>query len=466
MTIPTFVLGAVRTFVIALLAFPLHVISAEDLPRYKFEAGQELSYRIVYPRNEWDDDKGGRIIEYSSTLQWNIYVVRKNDDETWRFVFTNQWTGTSPQSPFDLYSDGYFDLAPDGRLVANETLPTGPSDITALFPPLPLSTESFATTWQSTSPVDGTQRTLRVLQKDVPSSTKECEIGEEARSVLNSVLERTEYREYAFDCEQGLVRRGTIALKQKFHRRPFDTTLPIEFASKRQLGSAELKQLDAESDRFVAASEQYLKLLNRALHRDVQDAENLLDKAESGLRQLATHSQLPLIATMVDHKLKVHGQNRAYYLSSAKDAARWLDKPAPEWRTTDLDGNPHALADYRGKVVVLDFWHRGCNWCIHGMPQVKQLVEDFKGRNVTILGINSDEDASDARFVIEKAQLNYLTLKNEQMRISRAHNVTAYPSVIVIDTKGVIRRVHVGYSPNLRRDTRALIDELLTTSGP
>ena len=82
-----------------------------------------------------------------------------------------------------------------------------------------------------------------------------------------------------------------------------------------------------------------------------------------------------------------------------------LDKPSPSWETTDFDGKKHAIRDYRGKVVVLDFWNTACASCLRAMPQVKQVVEDFKDKPVTVLGMNDDDNEDDARSVIEKMDL-------------------------------------------------------------
>ena len=87
-----------------------------------------------------------------------------------------------------------------------------------------------------------------------------------------------------------------------------------------------------------------------------------------------------------------------------------LNKTAATWTTTDLAGQKHSLEDYRGQVVALDFWYRGCGWCLRAMPQVKALADQFHGQPVVILGVNTDQKDADAQFVVDKLQLNYLTL--------------------------------------------------------
>ena len=156
-----------------------------------------------------------------------------------------------------------------------------------------------------------------------------------------------------------------------------------------------------------------------------------------------------------DHRLPV--------LTAVLAAAAAFGSLISEWQTTDLDGQPHALADYRGKVVVLDFWYRACGWCIRAMPQMKQLTDDFQDQSVAILGINSDRDLADARYVIDKMSLNYPTLKNGEGsdQISTLYKIHGWPTLVVIDKKGVLRHVHKGFHDGEEREIEKEIKELL-----
>jgi peroxiredoxin len=125
----------------------------------------------------------------------------------------------------------------------------------------------------------------------------------------------------------------------------------------------------------------------------------------------------------------------------------------------DLDGKAHALTDYKGKVVVLDFWYRGCGWCMRAMPQVNQLAEDFKGQPVAVLGMCTDRDEKDARLVADKMKLTYPVLRAEG--VPDKYKVQGFPTLVVIDQKGEVRDVHVGYSPALRDEVAKVIRGLL-----
>ena len=71
----------------------------------------------------------------------------------------------------------------------------------------------------------------------------------------------------------------------------------------------------------------------------------------------------------------------------------------------------------------MDFWYRGCGWCMYAMPQVKQLAEDYKDKPVVVLGMNTDRNEEDARFVVKELGLDVPADQSRgprQVRASRA----------------------------------------------
>jgi thiol-disulfide isomerase/thioredoxin len=172
----------------------------------------------------------------------------------------------------------------------------------------------------------------------------------------------------------------------------------------------------------------------------------------------------PALLAKAEDWLK-HGQEYTHFTESAylseveAEEREVLNKPAAQWETTDLEGERHSLTDYRGKVVVLDFWFRNCVPCIKAMPQIKEIGEQFRGKQVAILGMNIDPEEKDARFVVNKQNLNYPTLKAEGL--PEKYNVHSCPTLVIIDQQGVVRGWHVGYSANLREEVPKTINRLL-----
>ena len=89
----------------------------------------------------------------------------------------------------------------------------------------------------------------------------------------------------------------------------------------------------------------------------------------------------------------------------------WVDRP--DWDATDIAEDVQSLKQYRGKVILLDFWYRGCSSCIRTMPEIKRLAKHFEDEPVVVLGVNVDKRAEDAIDVIQKMQLAHPTIRGE-----------------------------------------------------
>jgi peroxiredoxin len=106
-----------------------------------------------------------------------------------------------------------------------------------------------------------------------------------------------------------------------------------------------------------------------------------------------------------------------------------------------------------------DFWYRGSGWCIRAMPQVKALAEEFKGQPVAVLGMKTDHDEKDAKFVVDELSLNYPVLKAEG--VPEKYSVRDFPTLIIVDQDGRVADIHVGYSPTLRAEVTKSVQKLL-----
>jgi thiol-disulfide isomerase/thioredoxin len=162
----------------------------------------------------------------------------------------------------------------------------------------------------------------------------------------------------------------------------------------------------------------------------------------------------------LDDSIKSYDRMASYVSGEAARRAKVVGHPAAEWEAADLKGKSHTLKEYRGKVVIMDFWYRGCGWCMRAMPQVKQLAAEFKGQPVVVLGMNTDRDEADAKFVVDKMKLDYQTLKIEQ-NLPEKYGVQGFPTLIIIDQQGKVHDMHVGYSPTLQREVGEIVRQLL-----
>jgi thiol-disulfide isomerase/thioredoxin len=132
------------------------------------------------------------------------------------------------------------------------------------------------------------------------------------------------------------------------------------------------------------------------------------------------------------------------------EAEAWLDamlnlavgKPAPEIDGVDADGKPLKLSNYRGKVVLLVFWGSWCSPCLALVPHERELAERYKGHPFTLLGVDCKDTREIARNTIQKEKITWPNWHDGDEAggpIATLYNVRSYPSMLVLDARGIIR---------------------------
>ena len=120
-------------------------------------------------------------------------------------------------------------------------------------------------------------------------------------------------------------------------------------------------------------------------------------------------------------------------------------KPAPEFSLKDSDGKVVHLSDYKGKVVLLDFWATWCGPCKIEIPWLKEFQRKFRDRGFEVIGVSMDEEGWQVvkPFVTELA-INYRIVIGDDSTAQLYGGVDALPTAFVIDREGKIAAVHVG----------------------
>lgn len=126
-----------------------------------------------------------------------------------------------------------------------------------------------------------------------------------------------------------------------------------------------------------------------------------------------------------------------------------LDRPAPDFELKDTHGKLFWLKDYRGRILLLDFWPSWCKPCIENFPEIKDMVKKFQGKSFDIVGINLDdaERLGNAFKIIEKYGLDWRHVadgKGYFQPIWQVYGVLperrmAFPLYVVIDAEGLVR---------------------------
>lgn len=117
---------------------------------------------------------------------------------------------------------------------------------------------------------------------------------------------------------------------------------------------------------------------------------------------------------------------------------------APELKARDLRGVPKTLADYRGKVVLLNFWASWCPPCLREMPSMERLRERMDGRPLEIVALDSAETAEEVSAFLSKMKLDYPVLLDPDGSNTRRWKVFALPTSFLLDAEGRVRFVLTG----------------------
>ncbi|HWA94435.1 MAG TPA: TlpA disulfide reductase family protein [Terracidiphilus sp.] len=116
-------------------------------------------------------------------------------------------------------------------------------------------------------------------------------------------------------------------------------------------------------------------------------------------------------------------------------------KLAPDFKISDGSTSIN-LADYRGKVVLLNFWWSQCGPCIAELPSLLRLHHDDP--NLVILAISIDEDPGNYERFIKQRHVDLITVRDPNQSVPSLYHTDMWPETYLIDRKGIIRRKFVG----------------------
>lgn len=142
-----------------------------------------------------------------------------------------------------------------------------------------------------------------------------------------------------------------------------------------------------------------------------------------------------------------------------------VGSPAPDWSLKDAAGNTHTLADYRGKVVLIDFWATWCGPCKQAMPSIQRLHERFAGRPVAVIGLSCFErPGADPVGYMTESNYTY-SLLVDGTSVAQNYSVAAIPTFYLIGFDGTIIHRETGYTPRKEAELAKIIDDYLQSQS-
>jgi peroxiredoxin len=133
--------------------------------------------------------------------------------------------------------------------------------------------------------------------------------------------------------------------------------------------------------------------------------------------------------------------------------------PAPQFTLGSNAGSAVSLAQYKGQVVMLNFWASWCGPCRQEMPLLESIYKKYNRLGFTLIGVNVEPDSNAANEWLKQTPVSFPILYDKDSKVSKMYDVAGMPSTVIIDRTGKVRVLHRGYKPG---DENEYLDSIRT----
>jgi peroxiredoxin len=140
-------------------------------------------------------------------------------------------------------------------------------------------------------------------------------------------------------------------------------------------------------------------------------------------------------------------------------AADPTGSPAPAFTLGSSAGSNVSLAQYKGQVVMLNFWASWCGPCRQEMPLLESIYKKYNRMGFTLIGVNVEPDSNAANQWLKQTPVSFPILYDKDSKVSKMYDVAGMPSTVIIDRTGKVRVLHRGYKPG---DENEYLDSIRT----
>lgn len=134
---------------------------------------------------------------------------------------------------------------------------------------------------------------------------------------------------------------------------------------------------------------------------------------------------------------------------------------APDFTLKSRSGENVRLSDFRGQVVLLNFWASWCGPCRQEMPILDAIHKKYEALGFTVLGVNVDLKSEKAINYLKDTPVDFPVLYDPKSKVSELYSVSAMPSTAIIDRDGKVRYIHPGYKTGDEKKYKSKIKELM-----
>ena len=150
---------------------------------------------------------------------------------------------------------------------------------------------------------------------------------------------------------------------------------------------------------------------------------------------------------MMNIRKLLAGLALSVFAASSLAGSGLTGQPAPDFALKSSTGENVRLSEYRGDVVLINFWATWCGPCRQEMPLLDELYTRYQRVGFNLLGVNIDDDSARAMSMIRELGISFPVLFDSRKEVSKLYDVNAMPVTVLVDRAGNVRHIHQGYKP-------------------
>lgn len=153
----------------------------------------------------------------------------------------------------------------------------------------------------------------------------------------------------------------------------------------------------------------------------------------------------------------------SFFAAGSLASSDMIGQKAPDFALKSSTGENLRLSEYRGEVVMLNFWATWCGPCRQEMPLLDDLYNRYERVGFKLLGVNIDDNSQRAIDMMKELGVDFPIVFDASKDVSKLYEVNAMPVTVILDREGNVRYVHKGYKPGYEEkylnEVRALLRE-------